>query len=38
MNDVECIQCEWKGTVDECHWNEDDVMVCPECGSPVEIL
>lgn len=34
--DCECVQCDWKGTVDETNdW--DGQMCCPECGEPVEI-
>ena len=34
--DCECVQCDWKGTVDECNdW--DGQMCCPECGEPVEM-
>ena len=29
--DVECVQCEWRGTVDETNDNDGE-MVCPECG------
>jgi len=33
--DCECVQCDWRGTVDECNdW--DGQMCCPECGEPVE--
>jgi hypothetical protein len=35
--DCECVQCEWKGTVDQTD-QTDDGMVCPECNSNVEIL
>ena len=35
-HDAECVQCDWKGTVDECNdW--DGQIVCPECGEPVEL-
>ena len=34
-SDVECVQCEWRGTVDETNDNDGE-MVCPECGEPVE--
>lgn len=35
--EVECVQCEWKGTVDETNdW--DGAMACPECGEPVEFI
>ena len=35
--DCECVQCDWKGSVDECNdWNGQ--MCCPECGEPVEFL
>jgi hypothetical protein len=34
--DCECVQCDWKGTVDETNdW--DGQMCCPECGEPVEL-
>jgi len=35
--EVECVQCDWKGLVDETHDNEGE-MACPECGEPVEFL
>lgn len=35
--DCECVQCEWRGTVDETH-DSDGQMVCPECHEPVELL
>jgi hypothetical protein len=34
--DCECVQCDWKGSVDECNdW--DGALACPECGEPVEL-
>ena len=37
--DVECVQCEWKGTVDETLMDvETGDMQCPVCGQPVELL
>ena len=36
-SDVECVQCEWRGTVDETNDNDGE-MVCPECGEPVEFI
>jgi Zn finger protein HypA/HybF involved in hydrogenase expression len=35
--DCECVQCDWKGTVDET-LDDDGEMVCPKCKEPVEIL
>ena len=36
-NNVECVQCDWKGTVDETNdW--DGQLCCPQCGEPVEII
>ena len=32
---VECVQCDWKGGVDET-WDNDGEMVCPKCKQPVE--
>ena len=34
--DAECVQCDWKGTVDET-FDSDGEMVCPQCGEPVEL-
>ena len=35
LEQVECVQCMWKGLVDETNdW--DGQMCCPECGEPVE--
>ncbi len=34
--DYECVQCDWKGSVDEVSYNDNDEMVCPECGEPLE--
>ena len=34
--DCECVQCDWRGSVDECNdW--DGALACPECGEPVEL-
>ena len=35
--DYECVQCTWKGTVDELAYT-NEVGVCPECGEPVESI
>jgi hypothetical protein len=35
LPDYECVQCEWRGTVDECEDHDGDLR-CPECGEPVE--
>lgn len=35
--EVECIQCSWKGGVDET-WDSEGQMVCPECKEPVEFI
>ena len=35
--ECECVQCDWRGAIDDTHDNEGE-MVCPECGEPVEIL
>lgn len=36
--DCECVQCDWKGSVDELDYaDEDSPGVCPECGEPVEM-
>ena len=34
--DYECVQCDWKGSVDEVSYDDNDNMVCPECGEPIE--
>ena len=36
--DYECVQCEWSGTVDEVAYDDDDNMICPECGEPIELI
>lgn len=36
--DMECVQCDWKGTVDEASINDNDEMVCPECGESIETI
>lgn len=36
--DFECVQCEWKGLVDEVVFNDLDQMTCPECGESVEAV
>ena len=36
--DCECVQCEWRGTVDETSYDDDDNMICPECGETVELI
>ena len=36
--DYECVQCEWSGTVDEAVYDDDDNMICPECGEPIELI
>jgi hypothetical protein len=34
--DCECVQCDWRGSVDKCNdW--DGALACPECGEPVEL-
>ena len=35
--EVECVQCDWHGTVDET-WDNDGEMVCPKCKQPVEFI
>ena len=37
LEQVECVQCDWKGTVDET-WDDEGEMVCPECKQPVEFV
>jgi len=35
LEKVECVQCDWRGAVEETNdW--DGQMCCPECGEPVE--
>ena len=37
LEQVECVQCDWKGSVDKTNdW--DGQMACPECGEPVEFI
>lgn len=37
LEQVECVQCEWRGKVEETNdW--DGQMACPECGEPVEFI
>ena len=36
--DCECVQCEWRGTVDETSYDDDDNMICPKCGETVELI
>lgn len=36
--DYECVQCGWKGTVDEAGYDDDDNIICPECGEPIELI
>ena len=37
--DVECVQCDWKGTVDELYFeDEESEGTCPKCKQPVEFL
>lgn len=36
---VECVQCEWHGAIEETWHNEEtEEMECPKCHSPVEII
>ena len=35
--DYECVQCDWKGTVDEAVEGKNGELVCPECGEPIEM-
>lgn len=37
LEQVECVQCEWKGLVDETY-DVEGQMVCPECREPVEFV
>ena len=37
LEQVECVQCDWKGSVEET-FDKDGEMVCPECGEPVEFV
>jgi uncharacterized protein YbaR (Trm112 family) len=34
--DFSCIQCDWKGKIDETIENKNGECVCPDCGEPVE--
>ena len=34
--DYECVQCDWRGTVDEAVGDEHGNLACPECGEPIE--
>ena len=37
--DVECVQCDWKGSVDELYYEDEFADgVCPECKQPVEVI
>lgn len=36
--DYECVQCDWRGTVDEAVGDEHGNLACPECGEPIESL
>ena len=37
LEQVECVQCDWKGLVDETY-DVEGQMVCPECREPVEFV
>ena len=37
LEEVECVQCEWKGLVDETY-DVEGQMVCPDCREPVEFV
>lgn len=37
LEEVECVQCLWKGLVDETY-DVEGQMVCPECREPVEFV
>ncbi len=34
--DYECVQCDWRGTVDQAVGDEHGNLACPECGEPIE--
>ena len=37
--DVECVQCDWNGTIDELYFeDEESEGTCPKCKQPVEFL
>lgn len=36
LEQVECVQCDWKGSVEDTFSNDKDEMICPKCSSPVE--
>ena len=36
LEQMNCVQCEWTGSVEETNNDEHDEMVCPKCGEPVE--
>ena len=37
--DAECVQCDWKGTVDDLYYEDEFADgVCPECKQPVEFI
>lgn len=38
LPDYACVQCDWQGTVDEAGINENDKMICPKCGEPIESI
>ena len=37
LEQVECVQCDWRGLVDETY-DVEGQMVCPECREPVEFV
>lgn len=36
LEKMNCVQCDWSGTVEDTFSNDRDEMVCPKCSSPVE--
>ena len=37
--DAECVQCDWRGTVDDLFYEDEFADgTCPECKEPVEFL
>lgn len=34
--DFSCVQCDWKGKIDETVEDKNNECVCPKCGSPIE--
>jgi len=36
--EAECVQCSWRGLVEDLNYPDDGDGVCPECSEPVELL